>query len=377
MQSRNASVYWILVGIAVVLACAAPCVSASCRVCVAILAYLMLFGIAEGIDYFWAPVWSQTERTISCYDWFQQYLPQNYDKNFQMDYVESLFDGDFSRTIQEATMHKYSYMFDKLQLRAGLTLLDMGCGTGVWMEFCKQRGVDVTGLTLSSEQARAVERKGIKVHVSDYRQLVPQMVGRFDRVTFLGSTEHNCSSRLFRSGKNVGEQECNKVRQDLFALARRYLKGDGKMFIATLVRNTRHAMSFRDLHQIYIMDRFYGGRYSNLEDYSDAIRSAGFVIDEIRDTTQDYHYSSIAHPDFFGCFRVKWHEDRANKLRWLGKGILTDPFLIHKWLYYSLGTWQWQFGSDCKTKKPLTDHDIALRAVSHNKYFICTAKHID
>jgi len=340
-----------------------------------------LFLLADFADYGLAvPAWDQTERTTSCYDWLQQYLSEGYDADSGKDYVEARFDGDYSLTMRQATLKKYNYLYDALGLRPGMKLLDMGCGTGVWMDFCRHRGVDVTGLTLSGEQAKIVRRKGMRAHVTDYRDPIRRFQragGRFDRVTLFGSTEHDCQItgvlNLFDSpigASNV--RACNETRRRLFALVKSYLARDGKMFIASLVNNDGYRYTAYDRCQGYLMDRFYGGRYSKFSEYKASIQRAGFRIDEINDTTADYHYSAIADPDFFGCFTVKWHESTLNKLAWIVRGLLLDPFLAHKWLYYSCDTWQWQFGSSCDVRAPLTPEHVARRAVAQNKYFLCS-----
>src|SRR3990172_2447105 len=82
---------------------------------------------------------------------------------------EGIFENNYSMTLQEATINKYEYIFNKLELKPGMKLLDAGCGTGVWMEFCRSKGIDVIGMTLSPEQAQLVKNKGLTVYVGDYR----------------------------------------------------------------------------------------------------------------------------------------------------------------------------------------------------------------
>ena len=49
---------------------------------------------------------------------------------------------------------------------------------------------------------------------------------------------------------------------------------------------------------------------------------------------------------------------------------LYDPFLLHHWLYYGFDTWQWQFGTTCGHKQPLTDEEIK-NAPCLNKWYFC------
>src|SRR6201991_3265683 len=82
-------------------------------------------------------------------------------------------------TLEEAQENKYRLVFDKLRLRPGDRLLDVGCGWGGMVRYAARHGVRVIGATLSAEQAKwaqsAVEREGLtdlaEVRHSDYRDV--------------------------------------------------------------------------------------------------------------------------------------------------------------------------------------------------------------
>ncbi|HEV7145382.1 MAG TPA: class I SAM-dependent methyltransferase [Pedococcus sp.] len=98
-------------------------------------------------------------------------------------------------TLEEAQENKYRLVFDKLRLKEGDRLLDIGCGWGGMVRYAARRGVRVIGATLSGEQAawaqRAIEREGLghlaEVRHSDYRDV--RETG-FDAVSSIGLTEH-------------------------------------------------------------------------------------------------------------------------------------------------------------------------------------------
>ena len=100
-----------------------------------------------------------------------------------------------SATLEEAQENKYRLVFDKLRLKEGDRLLDIGCGWGGMVRYAARRGVHVIGATLSAEQAswarEAIEREGLshlaEVRHSDYRD-VPET--GFDAVSSIGLTEH-------------------------------------------------------------------------------------------------------------------------------------------------------------------------------------------
>ncbi|MEU4343605.1 class I SAM-dependent methyltransferase [Nocardia sp. NPDC023852] len=103
--------------------------------------------------------------------------------------------GDESWSLEEAQENKYRLVFEKLRLKEGDRLLDIGCGWGGMVRYAAARGVRVIGATLSAEQADWARQKiaedGLsdlaEVRHSDYRD-VPE--GNFDAVSSIGLTEH-------------------------------------------------------------------------------------------------------------------------------------------------------------------------------------------
>jgi cyclopropane-fatty-acyl-phospholipid synthase len=102
---------------------------------------------------------------------------------------------DEDATLEQAQENKYRLVFDKLRLKEGDTLLDIGCGWGGMVRYAARRGVRVIGATLSREQAtwasEAIRREGLQdlaeVRFSDYRDV--RETG-FDAVSSIGLTEH-------------------------------------------------------------------------------------------------------------------------------------------------------------------------------------------
>ena len=96
-----------------------------------------------------------------------------------------------AESLEQAQIAKMQMICEKLQLEAGMRVLDIGCGWGGlsrWM--AEHHQVSVTGVTVSKEQAKlATERcQGLPVEImlKDYRALT----GRFDRIVSVGMFEH-------------------------------------------------------------------------------------------------------------------------------------------------------------------------------------------
>jgi cyclopropane-fatty-acyl-phospholipid synthase len=98
-------------------------------------------------------------------------------------------------SLDEAQENKYRLVFEKLRLKPGDRLLDVGCGWGGMVRYAARRGVKATGVTLSSEQAswarRAIEAEGLQdlaeVRHGDYRDIRD---AGFDAVSSIGLLEH-------------------------------------------------------------------------------------------------------------------------------------------------------------------------------------------
>jgi cyclopropane-fatty-acyl-phospholipid synthase len=98
-------------------------------------------------------------------------------------------------SLDEAQENKYRLVFEKLRLKAGDRLLDVGCGWGGMVRYAARRGVRATGVTLSSEQTgwaqQAIANEGIgdlaEVRFGDYRDITE---AGFDAVSSIGLLEH-------------------------------------------------------------------------------------------------------------------------------------------------------------------------------------------
>ena len=111
-----------------------------------------------------------------------------------MAYTCAVF-SDPEQSLDDAQEAKYRLVFDKLGLRPGQRLLDIGCGWGSMVRHAARRGVRALGVTLSAEQAtwaqQVIRREGLQdlaeVRHLDYRDVTET---GFDAVSSIGLTEH-------------------------------------------------------------------------------------------------------------------------------------------------------------------------------------------
>lgn len=101
-------------------------------------------------------------------------------------------------TLYQAQVNKVDYILEKLYLKEGMSLLDIGCGWGfLLIEAAKKYRIKGTGITLSQEQYREFKERIVKegledyltVRLMDYRDL-PESGLLFDRVVSVGMVEH-------------------------------------------------------------------------------------------------------------------------------------------------------------------------------------------
>lgn len=124
-----------------------------------------------------------------------------------------------ANNLEAAQQAKLKLICEKLQLRPGLRLLDIGCGWGGLSQYAAQNyDVSVTGITISEQQQKlALQRcAGLDVTIllQDYRDLHDQ----FDRIVSVGMFEH------------VGP----KNYAEYFAVVDRNLQQDGLFLLHTI-----------------------------------------------------------------------------------------------------------------------------------------------
>jgi len=110
-----------------------------------------------------------------------------------MTYSSGLFEGDATRSLAQAQTAKLERVLERLAAPAGSHVLEIGCGWGSFAERAAQRGLRVSGITLSPAQLayarQRIARAGLGHHarfeLRDYRDLQ----ARFDAVVSIEMLE--------------------------------------------------------------------------------------------------------------------------------------------------------------------------------------------
>jgi cyclopropane-fatty-acyl-phospholipid synthase len=181
-------------------------------------------------------------------------------------------------TLEEAQLAKVDLHLDRLDLRPGMTLLDIGCGWGATLKRAIERhDVNVIGLTLSRNQHAASVRLLDQVDTDRSRRVLLRGWEEFDepvdRILSIEAFEH------------FGFERYDDFFENGFAI----LPDDGRMTIQSnvcyhpdefLARGI--PLSFRVLRFIKFMvtDIFPGARLPTSQMMRDHGANAGFAVDE-------------------------------------------------------------------------------------------------
>jgi cyclopropane-fatty-acyl-phospholipid synthase len=129
-----------------------------------------------------------------------------------------------AKTLEEAQDAKLELVCQKLGLRPGMRVLDLGCGWGgLALYAAEKHGCEVVALTVSRAQAELGQRRAkaaglpVDIRLADYRDAQ----GRFDRVMSIGMMEH------------VGPKNYRTVME----IVHRTLADDGVALIHTIANN--------------------------------------------------------------------------------------------------------------------------------------------
>jgi cyclopropane-fatty-acyl-phospholipid synthase len=141
-------------------------------------------------------------------------------------YTCCFFDG--TDDLEQAEVIKLEMLCDKLELKPGQRLLDIGCGWGGFAKYAAStRGCEITGISLSDEQIRYATEytRGLPVTIKrlDYRDLPASGLAPFDRISIVGMIEH------------VGY----KNYAGLLEIVHQMLKPDGLFLLHTIGNNER------------------------------------------------------------------------------------------------------------------------------------------
>lgn len=232
--------------------------------------------------------------------------------NIGNDFYQSMLDKRLAYTcgywkdaknLDEAQENKLELICQKLGLKPGMKLLDIGCGWGSLMAYAAEKyGVSCVGVTVSSAQAefgkKLYSSLPIEFRLQDYRKLNEQ----FDVIASVGMFEH------------VGRKNY-KVYMDI---AHKCLKEDG-LFLLHTIGKKRSKSTPDPWIDRYI---FPNGDLPSLKQIAEAAEGK-FVIEDVHNFGADYDKTLMA---WHSNFEAAWPNFRTEY----------GPVFYRMWRYYLL-----------------------------------------
>lgn len=294
--------------------------------------------VAFTLGYGW---FSSRERIARSYEWGNLFMDGCEKAEFEKigDLTEGYFNGDYTKSLQQATVDKYDRIIELLNLKKGDRVLDVGCGLGDFLNYLRSKGIDGVGVTVSPDQVRTCLNRGLNVSLLDFRKSLPsKWIGQFDAVTFLGCLEHFVESYAL-----LHPQKINAVYQKTFESAQKCLNPHSsirRVFSTTLHVNKKMPVSWKRKLGFYLLHGHYSGFYPE-EGVLEMASKPYFDVLHTYDASLDYQYSSVKCKFHFGDFKINWNFERFVFCLAL---FLANPFAWATLLYHSLSIWMWQFG---------------------------------
>jgi cyclopropane-fatty-acyl-phospholipid synthase len=202
--------------------------------------------------------------------------------------------ADPAGTLEEAQAAKHELVCEKLALREGMRLLDVGCGWGSLLLHAAERyGVHGVGVTISARQAELARDRvavagladRIEIRLADYRDVRD---GPFDAISSIGMFEH------------VGLSQLRVYLERLYAL----LHPSGRLLNHGIARPAGQRRNFgrRSFIDSYV---FPDGELHELGAVVSAIHDAGFEVRHIENLREHYALTLRA---WVGNLEARWDE---------------------------------------------------------------------
>jgi cyclopropane-fatty-acyl-phospholipid synthase len=238
-----------------------------------------------------------------------------------MGYTCSYFERD-DMTLDEAQVAKFDLALGKLDLKPGMTLLDVGCGWGgALRRAVEQFDVNVIGITLSRNQCEYSRRLLASIPTARTAEVRLQGWEEFDepvdRIVSIGAFE------AFKAERYPA----------FFAKAHAILPPDGRMLLHTILAHTQKffrdngiKLTISDLKFMRFIgtEIFPGGQLPAVEDIEELAAGSGFTLE--RTHLLRPHYART-----LDMWAANLEANRAQAI------ALTTPEIYDKYMHYLTG----------------------------------------
>lgn len=180
--------------------------------------------------------------------------------------------------LESAQIAKLQLICEKLDLRSGMMVLDIGCGYGSFAKYAAiNYGVKVKGISISSAQLALAKKMCEGLPVEFYLQDYREVTGSYDRIVSLGMFEH------------VGLKNYDQY----FKICSKCLKDDGLFLLHTIGCNTSD-----------VATNAWTNKYIFPNGMLPSIRQIGNAIEDIF-VMEDWHNFGA----YYDQTLMAWHEN--------------------------------------------------------------------
>ena len=174
-----------------------------------------------------------------------------------------------------ATLRKFDYCFERLKLKPGDHILEIGPGWGAWFEYAAKRGVKCTGISISKESIRFLTEKGKRLGhdweliESDLFEYEPGI--KYDAIVIMGVIEHL--------------PDYHRVLKKFMAL----VKPGGRVFLDGSACIKKYELSS------FMVKYIYPGNHSFLvlDDLLNKVAKTPFQCEEVFNDRMSYYYTFV------------------------------------------------------------------------------------
>ncbi len=253
------------------------------------------------------PIAKSRENASHHYDLTEELYRMFLDDDMQ--YSCGYFVNPKKDTLEEAQLAKKRLIAAKLDLKDGMSVLDIGCGWGgMGLYLAQVADVKVTGIALAKEQLRVANARAQEMNLTDRAafeyQDYREVTQKYDRIVSVGMIEH------------VGAQHLDEY----FGTVQKLLKPGGRALIHSIGRQNPPGATNAFIRK-YI---FPGGYSPSISEAFASVERTGLWVDDCEVWRLHYHYT-IMH--WLERFLAHWDEARE----------LYDERFCRMWEFYLTG----------------------------------------
>ena len=200
-----------------------------------------------------------------------------------------------AKNLDQAQEAKLELVCQKLGLKPGMRVLDVGCGWGAFLQYAAEKyGISGVGITISKDQAMLARQNcrefPIEIRFEDYRELKKsgEKTEKFDRVVSLGMFEH------------VGHKNYKTYMKIIYDS----LKPDGLFLLQTIGRDDTSYAADEWIAK-YV---FPNGMLPSIKQIGESIERL-FVMEDWHNFGADYDKTLLA---WHENFNKNWHKLKNN-----------------------------------------------------------------